>query len=64
MCVLEFLSMCVHLERLNKGPQKDADGVALPQKFNEPSSPEQPQEAQVQQSVLLDRHQLLTKGAQ
>lgn len=43
-----------HLEGLYKGPQQDADGVTLPQQLDEPSGSEQPQEAQVQQSVLLD----------
>lgn len=53
--------VCEHLEGLDKGPQQDADGVALPQQLDEPSSSEQPQEAQVQQPVLLDTgHQALT----
>ncbi len=50
-----------HLEGLDKGPQQDADGVTLPQQLDKPSSSEQPQEAQVQQPVLLDTgHQALT----
>lgn len=46
--------VCVftHLEGLNKGPQQDADGVALPQQFDESSRSEQPQETQVYHLVL------------
>lgn len=47
-----------HLEGLNKGPQQDANGVALPEQFDEASSSEQSQEAQVQQSVLLDKGEI------
>lgn len=49
--------VCEHLEGLDKGPQQDADGVALPQQLDEPSGSEQPQETQVQQTVLLDKEQ-------
>lgn len=44
-----------HLEGLDKGPEQDADGVALSQQLDEPGRSEQPQEAQVQQPVLLER---------
>lgn len=47
-------NVCKHLKGLDEGPQQDADGVTLPQKLDEPSSPEQPEEAQVQQPVLFD----------
>lgn len=46
--------MCEHLEGLDEGPQQDADGVTLPQQLDEPSGSKKPQEAQVQQPVLLD----------
>lgn len=45
--------MCGYLKGLYEGPQQDADGVALPQQLDKPSGSEEPQEAQVQQSVLL-----------
>lgn len=52
--------MCEHLEGLNKGPQQDANRVALPQQLDEACSSEQPQETQVQQPVLL-RHGCIPK---
>lgn len=55
VCTLcEYLVTTEYLEGLDEGPQQDADGVALPQELDEPSGSEQPQEAQVQQPVLLD----------
>lgn len=53
VCVFRFL-LCVftHLEGLNKGPQQDTDGVALPQQLDETSRSEQPQETQVDHFVL------------
>ena len=52
VCVFSSLCMLTHLEGLNKGPQQDADGVALPQQLNETSRSEQPQETQVDHLVL------------
>lgn len=46
-----------NLKRLNKGPQQDTDGVALPQKLDESSSSKQPQKAKVDQLVLLKKGQ-------
>lgn len=48
-----------HLEGLNKGPQQDADGVALSQQFDEASGSEQPQETQVDHLVLEKKKQEL-----
>lgn len=42
-----------NLKRLDKGPEQDTDGVALPQELDESSSSKQPQEAKVDQLVLL-----------
>ena len=54
VCVLVCLCVyvCVYLEGLDEGPQQDPDGVALSQQLDEPSRPEQSQEAQVQQPIL------------
>lgn len=42
-----------YLKRLDKGPEQDTDGVALPQELDESGSSEQPQETKVDQLVLL-----------
>lgn len=42
-----------NLKRLDKGPEQDTDGVALPQELDESGSSEQPQETEVDQLVLL-----------
>ena len=41
-----------YLEALHEGPQQDADGVALPQKLDQPRSAEQPQETHVEEVFL------------
>lgn len=41
-----------HLEGLDEGPEKDADGVALPQQLDEAGGSEEPQETQVDHFVL------------
>src|SRR4029434_3315622 len=43
---------CQYLKGLHKGPEQDADGVALPEQLDETGRPEEPQKAQVQQTVL------------
>lgn len=52
-CVLG-LRPCLwsHLEGLNEGPQKDADGVSLPQQLDEAGGSEEPQETQVDHFIL------------
>ena len=37
-----FISKFTDLERLNEGPQKDSDGVALPEEFYQSCSSKQP----------------------
>jgi hypothetical protein len=44
--------VCHYLEGLNKGPEQDADGLSLPEQFDEPGSPEQSQETQVDEVIL------------
>lgn len=41
------LRMITYLEGLHKCPKQDADGVTLPEEFDETGRSEQPQEAQV-----------------
>lgn len=41
-----------HLEGLDKSPQQDADGVALPEQLDEPRCPEEAEEAKVDEVVL------------
>lgn len=43
--------MC-NLERLNEGPEKDSNGVTLPQYFYQPSCSEEAQETDVDCSRL------------
>lgn len=59
VCVFSSLCVSTHLEGLNKGPQQDADGVALPQQLNETSRSEQPQETQVDHLVLREKAETL-----
>ena len=40
------------LEGLDEGPQKNSDGVALPQEFDQPSGTKQPQEADIDEILL------------
>ena len=44
-----------HLEGLHKGPEKDPDGVALPQELDEPGGSEELQEAHVDAVQRLPR---------
>lgn len=48
----------VYLEGLHECPEKDADGVALPQQLDESSRAEQPQEPHVERIILYQTHQL------
>lgn len=41
-----------HLERLHKGPEKNSDGVTLTEEFDEASSSEEAEEAQVDEVIL------------
>lgn len=41
-----------HLEGLHKGPEKNADGVTLTEKFDEPGSSEETEKAQVDEVIL------------
>lgn len=41
-----------HLEGLDKSPQQDADGVALPKQLDEPCCPEEAEKAKVDEVVL------------
>lgn len=41
-----------HLERLHEGPEKNADGVTLPEEFDEPGCSEEAEEAQVDEVIL------------
>ena len=45
-----------HLERLNEGPQKNADGVTLTKELDETSGTEQPQERHVHAIRLQKMH--------
>lgn len=48
-----------HLEGLHKGPQQNADGIALAQQLDEPGGPKQAQEAEVDEIVLWGRQAVL-----
>ena len=41
-----------HLERLNEGPEKNADGVALPEKLDETGGSEKTEEPNVDEVFL------------
>lgn len=41
-----------HLEGLDKGPEQDADGVALAEQLDKPGSTEEAEEAKVDEVVL------------
>lgn len=45
-------AQCTYLEGLYEGPQQDADGFSLPEKFDEAGRPEEPQEAEVDEVLL------------
>lgn len=48
----KFQLMMSHLKRLYKGPEQDANGVALAQKFDKTGRSEEAQETQVDHLVL------------
>lgn len=53
---MNVVCVLTHLEGLNEGPKQNADGVSLPQQFDEPGRSEQPQETQVNQLVLEEQN--------
>ena len=51
-----------HLERLNEGPEKNADGVALPEKLDETGGSEKTEEPNVDEVFLQEAKEYKIQG--